>query len=195
MRRRSQLLLGVILAAVLMSAAALLPLALMFLPEHHGDMMARLDSLPFPPQYTLIGRGVGGARSGLSAPHADVQFAVPADLDAICPELEALVASARSPGDTVILRSRTSARCSYGASIAAGWRARVVGIWRYRLSVSAMTRERALRSVDEEGCRGSRRARQQHSDNLYFGSPRCWLAPGHSLVEVTAIGGQGLFVW
>ena len=159
-------------------------------------MARRIDALDLPPGYVEISRDWGGSRNRFAAPPAPYvsrTFATPWRDGALCDDVETL---ARSLGTLELHEPLTpdgsGQYCHFRLWIGSGWRARLVGVFRYRLFLQAKSRSLVRRHTTDAKCRAELR-RLGSEGTLGRGitggrSVGCWLAPDHGLVEMRVTG-------
>lgn len=182
--------------ALLVLPLLVTPGCFLFIPDTHDDMDRRLDGLRLPPGFQELYRERSGHRAGVTAgpdPSVSRTFAAPWKDRELCDELEAL---ARSLGTLQPIASEINSPqlCSFQVQIGAGLDARLVGVWSYRLWISAQSRELVRRRTTDAKCRDELR-RVQSTHRARYGvtggrSLECWLPPGYAHVTFIVTGRQ-----
>ena len=159
-------------------------------PETFGDMHSQVDSLVVPDDFELIAKDQEGLRSrfgGGPGPQVERHYSVPWGDGRLCDRLSELT------GGLALSIEQKAGFCGYWVSLDAGWRARLVNVHEYRLAVYATRPQRVRPHVfSDEFCNELKENSTRFGENLWTRyEPRCWVAPGESLVSITLYGKVG----
>ena len=168
---------------------ALVPIVLPFV-DTFEDMRLQLERTSVPPDFEWIGLSENGLRSRFAAapgPSAQRSYSAPWDNGRLCDRMAEL---ARNKGPITPVPHYGT--CAFSVQIPAGWSARVVNVWHYRLVFSAIEPEGVRRYTDDAQCEKSREQHSKLGGGMWFRFEPCWVPAGRALIHITVYGKVGL---
>lgn len=185
--KRSLVFLGVLLTVGYLGRQ-LVVLVLLGPPDTFDDMWRQLSKVPVPADFEQVETQANGLRSRFAAAAAPfVSHAYSAEWGSgeLCDRIQAI---AESLGDT---QPATAGQCGYRVKLPSGWRARLVNVWSYGLTLYAVAPDHVT-SLSEDQCADAK-ARYEESilKDTYLRYGPCWVEPGHALVTYLLHGKVG----
>jgi hypothetical protein len=168
-----------VLAVAALPSLHLEPIERLRRSAQQADMRQKFESLSLPSKTRLL------AISEAPLPATTYFYASPWNGEYLCDEL---LEAARKVGEPKPWESPLKDRCGFSMRVAAGWRARLTGVFSYELRAIALPETRPGLEPNEEIC-----VREREDDPpMETRLAPCWLGPDESYLYVTLFGEQ---VW